>query len=143
VDAHSPSGTQVGAPQVGDRLQEVAGFRTRTFVDFANALAWVRSPPADAAIGNLYPVTDPREAADNSINVLQDDRSSGGDDRSHRRYVKVQFWSNSTLRPETAWVLLERQPIGGLALSLGWFLLHTIVFTLAGLAYWRRPYDRP
>ena len=42
-----------------------------------------------------------------------------------------------------AWIPLERQPIGGLALSLIWFVVHTIVFALAGLAYWKRPFDRP
>src|SRR5690349_15491002 len=64
-------------PQIGDRIHEVAGFRTRTFVDFANALAWVRSPPRDAAKGTLTPGIHPRDVPAGSTNVLQDDDSTG------------------------------------------------------------------
>ena len=122
-------------PQVGDRLIQVAGFRTRTFIDFADAQAWIRSPPKDA-VGQLYAGTQPEEALDDSSYVLQQD-STG------KRYVDVRYRSRETGHVERAWVVLERQPIGGLALSLVWFVLHTIVFTLAGLAYWKRPFDRP
>jgi len=124
------------APVAGDRLIEVAGFRTRTFVDFANALAWVRSPPRDARIGHLNADTSPEEVADESTNVMQDDSED-------RRYVAIRYRSLQTGEVERAWVALQRQPIDGLALSLVWFVLHTIVFTLAGLAYWQRPFDRP
>lgn len=122
--------------QTGDRLVEVAGVRTRTFVDFANALAWVRSPPVNAPKGQLQPGMSPYETAADSINVLLDD--AGG-----RRYVKVGYRAAETGKARDAWLMLERQPIGGLALSLVWFLLHTVIFVLSGLAYWKRPYDRP
>ncbi|MFO1096209.1 MAG: sigma 54-interacting transcriptional regulator [Planctomycetaceae bacterium] len=123
-------------PKKGDRLIEVAGFRTRTFVDFAHALAWVRSPPRDAAVGNLTPGVPVSEVPEGSTNVLQKD-STG------RYYVRVLFRPGDGGVQKRAWVPLARQPIGGLALSLGWFVMHTIVFVLAGLAYWRRPSDRP
>ena len=65
------------------------------------------------------------------------------DDAQGQRYVKVRYRSHETGGIERAWVPLKRQPIGGLALSLVWFVVHTIVFMLAGLAYWKRPFDRP
>jgi len=137
VEAPASGDRQRVFPVAGDRLISVAGFRTRSFVDFANALTWVRSPPADAAIGRLYRGTPPEEAADESTNVLQDDDALG------LRYVKVQYRSAGSGEVLRAWIPLERQPIGGLALSLIWFVVHTIVFALAGLAYWKRPFDRP
>ena len=49
-------------PQVGDQLLELAGHRTRTFVEFSQALVWLRSPPEVSAtgeplVGSLNPGT--------------------------------------------------------------------------------------
>ena len=123
--------------RAGDRLIRLAGFRVRSFVDFANALAWVRSPPANAPTGQLLPGMTPYDTAADSNNVLEDDKKEG------HRYVKVQYRTADTDQIRDAWVMLQRQPIGGLALSLVWFVLHTTIFVLSGLAYWKRPHDRP
>ncbi len=120
----------------GDQLVEVAGFRTRTFVDFAQALIWLRSPPQDA-IGILNPGTNPdTEVEDESTLPLQESRELG-------RLVKVRYRDHDTGMIERCWLPLQRQPLGGLVLSLVWFILQAAVFALSGLAFWKRPYDRP
>ncbi|REJ91446.1 MAG: AAA family ATPase [Planctomycetota bacterium] len=129
----SPAG--LTSPQTGDRLVEVAGRRTRTFTDFAAAMVWLRSPPK-SDIGTQFSGDDPDEFNPESTFVLIDHPDFG-------RLVKVRYLPAGASEPQRGWVLLRRQPLGGLVLSLGWFILHSAIFILSGLAFWQRPYDRP
>jgi transcriptional regulator with GAF, ATPase, and Fis domain len=136
VSALEPTDPQRNWVKRGDRLIEVAGFRTRTFVDFAWALMWLRDPPKEA-IGVLNPGTNPdTEVEDESTLPLQDSRELG-------RLVKVLYVDAQTGEHKRCWLPLQRQPLGGLILSLVWFILHAAIFALSGLAFWQRPYDRP
>ena len=132
--AASPAG--LASPVAGDRLYEVAGHRTATFTDFAAAMVWLRSPP-ESDIGTLYPGDDPGDLDPSSKIVVIDHPDYDG------RLVEVSYVPADASEPVRGWVLLRRQPLDGLVLSLVWFILHSAIFVLCGLAFWQRPYDRP
>ena len=113
-------------------LLELGGVRTRTFVDFAKALSSLGSPD-ESLVGPLAPETGLDEIPAGTTDAFKDDPSRG---------VFVRTWLRSgSERPN--WEPLRRRPPGGLMLSLVWFLVQGAIFLFAGLAYWKRPFDRP
>jgi transcriptional regulator with GAF, ATPase, and Fis domain len=128
-------------PQLGDQLLELAGHETRTFVEFSQALVWLRSPPEVSAtgeplVGSLNPGT-PLPLDPHSTLCVQEFRGHP----EWGRLAKVRFRRGG--EEHLQWAPLQRQPLGGLVLSLVWFVLHTSIFALGGLAYWKRPHDQP
>ena len=134
--------TRIYRPQVGDQLLKLAGHDTRTFVEFSRALVWLRSPPEVSATGDplvaaLNPGT-PLPLDPNSTLLVQEYRGHP----EWGRFAKVRF-QRAGEGEQLLWVPLQRQPLGGLVLSLVWFVLHTAIFALSGVAYWKRPHDQP
>jgi transcriptional regulator with GAF, ATPase, and Fis domain len=128
-------------PVVGDHVIELAGQRTSTFVEFSQALHWLRSPVQEGSRGERWvgtlsstSVADLPMQPDSTIRLQE-----LGDDR----YARIRYVRRGREGEEFRWVPLRRQPIGGLALSLVWFALHMVIFALSGLAFWNRPFDQP
>lgn len=59
-----------------------------------------------------------------------------------QRWIRVQFWQKSTQRVATTALLLQPVPFMEAALTFLWFLLELLVFVVALLAFWSRPFDR-
>ncbi|QDU41771.1 Transcriptional regulatory protein ZraR [Symmachiella dynata] len=119
-------------PQEGSRLLSIGGQPVRTFTEFTQALANLRSTPTP--VGSFVPQTsDSEEHAGPIVEKLP----------SHERWIEVEFFKEDgdPSDPYSPFLQEKRLPLGALSLSLVWFTLHLGIFVVGAMAYWKRPFD--
>jgi transcriptional regulator with GAF, ATPase, and Fis domain len=126
---------------VGDQIVELAGHRTRTFVEYSQAVLWLRSPAEEGPRGERW--VGRLSSASIADLPLEPDSTIRLQELGEDCYARIRYVRPGSEHEELRWVALRRQPIGGLALSLVWFALHMVIFALSGLAFWTRPFDQP
>uniref|UniRef100_A0A7C4QNS2 AAA family ATPase n=1 Tax=Schlesneria paludicola TaxID=360056 RepID=A0A7C4QNS2_9PLAN len=60
-----------------------------------------------------------------------------------QRWVEIEFRRSATGEVFTTWAALQPVPIDEVGLTVLWFLLQLVIFTVGAIAVWRRPFDRP
>ena len=119
-------------PQEGSRLLSIAGQPVRTFTEFTQAIANLRSTPTP--VGAFVPQTsDSEEHAGPIVEKLP----------SHERWIEVEFFKEGgdPSDPYSPSLKEKRLPLGALSLSLVWFTLQLGIFVVGAMAYWKRPFD--
>ncbi len=119
---------------INDRVFEIAGRSVTNIVGFSRSLLALRNARLEPG-ARLYPGADPTELSSNSSLALVEIDAG-------ERFAKVRFWREGESFPLTTWVRLNSMPIGGLSLSLLWFGLQLLVFSVSAVAYWNSPEDR-
>lgn len=105
-------------PQPGDYLLEVRGRRMHTGLDFMREQTAMRyKEPESESVG--WPITG-QEATD---------------------WIPIKFRKMPSGEDVTTKVALQSVPLGDIGLTLVWFLLELIIFSVGAVAFWNRPYD--
>jgi transcriptional regulator with GAF, ATPase, and Fis domain len=115
-------------PQEGDVLLTLEGQPMTNFLEFARAQLALRSrvsPPS------LYGETNPLAAG--LPPLVQD-----GDGV---RWIRIEFLSRATGQRETCAVKLQSVPSAEVGVTLIWFLLQLLIFSVGAIAFWSRPFD--
>jgi len=115
-------------PRAGDLLVAMDGRPITNFLDFARAQLSLRnrvSPPS------LYGETNP--LAPGLPPLVQD--STGA------RWLRIEFLQRSTGQLQTCAIKLQSVPSIDLGVTLVWFLLQLLIFSVGAIAFWSRPFD--
>lgn len=115
-------------PDEGDLLVSVGGKPVTNFLDFARsqlALRNLASPPS------MYGGTNPLEAG--LPDLVQDGNGV--------RWLRIEFIRRSTGEKVTSSVRLQSAPSTEVGMTLIWFLLQLLIFSVAAIAFWSRPFD--
>jgi transcriptional regulator with PAS, ATPase and Fis domain len=125
----------------GDRLMSVNRQPIRTFLDFVDQLAALRSAKIGPG-GQLPPGTpDPSELnVPGLIEIYGDDPVSVPE-----RQVEIKFRVLSSARPDLTnrvYVPVIPTNIFDVSLTIVWFVCQLLILAVAMAAYWHRPYDR-
>ena len=126
--AYSPLLGNTPSPQVGDLLVSMEGQPITNFLDFARSQLALRnrvSPP------NMFVGTNPLDAG--LPPLVQD--SDGV------RWLRIEYISRATGKRETCAVKLQSVPSTELGVTLIWFLLQLLIFSVGAVAFWSRPFD--
>ena len=138
-------------PRVGDVLTEIGRQSVRSFFDFQQQVAALRSAPL-AENGQLPHGAIISELPDLPSLVQNSARDRWVEIKFHTRTDPgaLQEKANAEVTPaaavwseRTSYVLVQEIPPADIFLSLIWFLLQLAIFAVSGLAVWRRPYDGP
>lgn len=115
-------------PAEGDLLISMEGQPITNFLDFARAQLALRtrvSPPS------LYGETNPLAAG--LPPLVQDGNGA--------RWIKIEFLRRSTGERATCAVKLQSVPSTEVGVTLIWFLLQLLIFSVGAIAFWSRPFD--
>lgn len=119
-------------PRLGDHLTRIADYPVRSFLDFTQALASLRSRPLPT--GGVLP---------DNAELYQSRGIAPLVEWQDQRWVQIEFESESTGKTATCWLPLQPLPTSDLSLSVLWFLLEFGIFLIGALAFWSRPHERP
>ena len=115
-------------PEAGDLLVSLDGRPISNFLEFARAQLELRdrvSPPS------LYNERNP--LADGLPPLVQD--SEGG------RWVRVEYLKHGDGERLTCSIKLQSVPSTEIGVTLIWFLLQLLIFSVSAIAFWNRPFD--
>ncbi len=115
-------------PEVGDLLVSLDGRPISNFLEFARAQLALRdrvSPPS------LYNERNPLAAG--LPPLVQD--SEGG------RWVRVEYLKHGDGEKLTCSIKLQSVPSTEIGVTLIWFLLQLLIFSVSAIAFWNRPFD--
>ena len=116
------------APQEGDLLISLEGHPISNFLEFARAQLALRSrvsPPS------LYGETNPLAAG--LPPLVQDGQGV--------RWVRVEYLKRETGDKLTCAIKLQSVPSTEIGVTLIWFLLQLLIFSVSAIAFWSRPFD--
>ena len=138
LDGHVPPGIRIRQtpdlkcygprPQDGDLLVSMDGLPIRNFLDFSRAQLALRnrvSPPS------LYGETNPLAAG--LPPLVQDGEGV--------RWVRIEYIRPGTSDRVTSAVKLQSVPSGEIGVTLIWFMLQLLIFSVGAIAFWSRPFD--
>ena len=138
LDGHVPPGIRIRQtpdlkcygprPQDGDLLVSMDGLPIRNFLDFSRAQLALRnrvSPPS------LYGETNPLAAG--LPPLVQDGEGI--------RWVRIEYIRPGTSDRVTSAVKLQSVPSGEIGVTLIWFMLQLLIFSVGAIAFWSRPFD--
>eukprot|EP00456_Euglypha_rotunda_P010077 TRINITY_DN1243_c0_g2_i2.p1 TRINITY_DN1243_c0_g2~~TRINITY_DN1243_c0_g2_i2.p1 ORF type:complete len:1017 (+),score=221.34 TRINITY_DN1243_c0_g2_i2:6672-9722(+) len=114
------------SPQRGDRLVAMDGRPVTNFLDFAKAQLALRNRGGSP----LYGEKDPLAAA---APLVQDEEGN--------RWLKIEYLRPSTGERLTSSVKLQSVPSEEVGVTLLWFLLQLLIFSVSAIAFWSRPFD--
>jgi len=124
-------------PEPGDLLIRLNESAIRTFMDFTRQVAALRNAPLKAGGGPYHEGFDPSELKKSHM------LPALVEDENHRRFVEIEFIDQETSEHKTCYLVVSSLPVGGVVLSLVWFVLQLGIFAVSALVYWHRPNDRP
>ncbi|MEX0718888.1 MAG: sigma 54-interacting transcriptional regulator [Planctomycetaceae bacterium] len=130
----APRAGDLGAGVPPDLLRRIGDRPIDTFPDFTNAIAALRSEPTPSG-GKLDDHQDPLKLSRAPSLVEYGDHGS--------RWVRVEFDRAGETERRTCYLRIQSLPPVELATSFVWFVLQLAIFSLAMLAFWHRPFDRP
>lgn len=105
-------------PEENDYLLEVNGRKMHTGLDFMREQMAMRYNEPESELGG-WPL--------NGQNATQ--------------WVAVKFRKASTGEEVSTKVALQSVPLNDIGLTLVWFLLELVIFSVGAVAFWNRPYD--
>lgn len=117
-------------PHRGDHLLSIAGFSIRSFLDFSDAVTRLRDQPLPT--GGVLP---------DHADLYQIKGIVPFVEWKGRRWIRVEFESNTPREARSCWVPLQSLSTIDLSLTVIWFLLEFGIFTIGALAFWSRPTD--
>ncbi|MEX0701261.1 MAG: sigma 54-interacting transcriptional regulator [Planctomycetales bacterium] len=128
-----PTAGDSAAGRRPDVLQRVGELPVHDFPDFTNAIAALRNAKAPPG-GTLEPGTDPLELE--GVPSLVEYRDGS-------RWVEIEFRRPGIAAPIRSYLRIQSLPPIELLTSFVWFVLQLGILSLATLAFWHRPFDRP
>lgn len=133
VIQRTPGLRQIGPkPTAGDRLKEVGGQKVVTALDYYRAMQSLRSatPPPGS---QFFAGGDPLELGSPPL----------AQEQNGLLYVRARFSHSGTGVEHTTYLAVQSVPVEDVGLTLAWFILQLAIFSVAALAVWSRPFDRP
>ncbi len=119
------------APKPGDRLVSLDQQEVANFLDFSRIQLSLRN--RDIAENGVLPtVVDP---------LLTTGWPSMVQTQDGKRWVKMEYVPQGMRDRQTCAVQLQSIPIGEVGLTLVWFLLQLLIFSVGAVAFWNRPFD--
>ena len=122
-------------PIPGDLLISLGGHRVHSFVDYSTALDELRRRPITSA-ETLVEGSNPSELSEFQSSSISLVKLEPGP-----RLAKAVFERDG--ETFSTWLPMQAQSATGITISIVWLVLQLGVVLVAGLAHWRRPYDRP
>ncbi len=114
------------APQPGDRLVAMDGRPVTNFLDFAKAQLALRNRGGSP----LYGEKDPLAA---EAPLVQDEEGN--------RWLKIEYVRPISGERLTSSIKLQSVPSDEVGVTLLWFLLQLLIFSVGAIAFWSRPFD--
>jgi transcriptional regulator with GAF, ATPase, and Fis domain len=114
------------APQPGDRLVAMDGRPVTNFLDFAKAQLALRNRGGSP----LYGEKDPLAA---EAPLVQDEEGN--------RWLKIEYVRSRGGERLTSSIKLQSVPSDEVGVTLLWFLLQLLIFSVGAIAFWSRPFD--
>jgi transcriptional regulator with GAF, ATPase, and Fis domain len=115
-------------PEEGDLLVSMEGQPITNFLDFARA---------QLALRNRVAPSIPRRETGHSIGTLpplfQDEEGI--------RWIRIEYIHRESGERETCSVELQSVPSTEVGVTLVWFLLQLLIFSVGAIAFWSRPFD--
>ena len=118
------------APVVGDLLVSLDQQEVGSFLDFARIQLALRN--RDISANGLLPVV---------ADPLTDGKPSLVQTADGKRWVKIEYIKRGAKERQTCAVQLQSIPISEVGLTLVWFLLQLLIFSVGAVAFWNRPFD--
>jgi transcriptional regulator with GAF, ATPase, and Fis domain len=114
-------------PQTGDRLVLMEGKPITNFLDFARAQLALRNRGASPLYGEKNPL------AAELPPLVQDEDGV--------RWLRIEYLRPNTGERLTGSVKLQSVPSAEVGMTLLWFLLQLLIFSVGAIAFWSRPFD--
>ena len=124
------TGVMGPAPVVGDLLVSLDQQEVGSFLDFARIQLALRN--RDISANGLLPVV---------ADPLTDGKPSLVQTADGKRWVKIEYIKRGAKERQTCAVQLQSIPISEVGLTLVWFLLQLLIFSVGAVAFWNRPFD--
>lgn len=113
-------------PMRGDRLVMMEGRPITNFLDFAKAQLALRNRGGAPLYGEKDPLAE-------FAPLVQDEEGN--------RWLKIEYLRPTTGERLTSSIKLQSVPSGEVGVTLLWFLLQLLIFSIGGIAFWNRPFD--
>jgi transcriptional regulator with GAF, ATPase, and Fis domain len=114
-------------PQKGDRLIMMDQMAVTNFLDFSRIQLSLRTRDFYSLVPDMDPLTDGLPP------LVQD--SDGV------RWLKIEYTTPDSSAPITCAVQLQTVSARDVGLTLVWFLLQLLIFSVGAVAFWNRPFD--
>ena len=120
-------------PEPGDLLLGIGVQPIRSLLDFSAQLMELRSTPTPP--GGRVPLNTTRSEYGDLLPWLTEDEEG-------TRTVEIEFRKPGATTTETSYLIVQSVPFDEVVLTFVWFVLELVIFVVAALAYWHRPFDR-
>ena len=119
------------APEPGDRLVSLDQQEVANFLDFSRIQLALRN--RDIAASGVLPTVDDPLSETGASSLVQTVEG--------KHWVKIEYIKQGAMTRQTCAVQLQSIPVGEIGLTLVWFLLQLLIFSVGAVAFWNRPFD--